>query len=137
MKNRTYRYFTGKPLYPFGYGLSYTAFEVRSAGKQGLRVVADVANTGKRDGETVVQVYVACDHACAPLHPRLCGFRRGFVPAGATARISVPLDPGFDCVIDENGERIQAEHCTLFVGLSQPDELSTAMTGTQPIRIQL
>ena len=137
MKNRTYRYFTGKPLYPFGYGLSYTAFEVRSAGKQGLRVVADVANTGKRDGETVVQVYVACDHACAPLHPRLCGFRRGFVPAGTTARISVPLDPGFDCVIDENGERIQAEHCTLFVGLSQPDELSTAMTGTQPIRIQL
>ena len=40
-------------------------------------------------------------------------------------------------MIDENGERIQTEHCTLFVGLSQPDELSTAMTGTQPIRIQL
>ena len=137
MKNRTYRYFTGKPLYPFGYGLSYTSFEVRSAGKQGLRIVADVANTGKRDGETVVQVYVACDHACAPLHPRLCGFRRGFVPAGTTARISVPLDPCFDCVIDENGERIRAEHCTLFVGLSQPDEQSTAMAGSQPIRIQL
>ena len=137
MKNRTYRYFTGKPLYPFGYGLSYTSFEVRSAGKQGLRIVADVANTGTRDGETVVQVYVACDHACAPLHPRLCGFRRGFVPAGTTARISVPLDPCFDCVIDENGERIRAEHCTLFVGLSQPDEQSTAMAGSQPIRIQL
>lgn len=137
MKNRTYRYFTGKPLYPFGYGLSYTSFEVRSAGKQGLRIVADIANTGKRDGETVVQVYVACDHACAPLHPRLCGFRRGFVPTGTTARISVPLDPCFDCVIDENGERIRAEHCTLFVGLSQPDEQSTAMAGSQPIRIQL
>ena len=137
MKNRTYRYFTGKPLYPFGFGLSYTSFEVKSAQKQGSRIVADVTNTGDRDGDTVVQVYVACNHACAPLHPRLCGFRRGFIPAGTTARISVPLDQYLDSVIDENGERVQAEHYTLFVGLSQPDEQSTAMIGSKPIEIRV
>ncbi len=135
MKNRTYRYFTGKPLYPFGFGLSYTTFEVKSARKEGNCVEAEVANTGKRDGDAVVQVYVACDHACAPLHPRLCGFGRVTVPAGASSRISVPLDKFTEYVIDGNGDRIQAERCTLFVGLSQPDEQSVAMAGSKPIRI--
>ena len=73
MKNRTYRFFTGQPLYPFGYGLSYTSFGYRNLtiapGKQ-VRVSVEVENTGGRDGDEVVQLYVT-----APVRA-LAGFRR-------------------------------------------------------------
>ncbi|HVU34623.1 MAG TPA: glycoside hydrolase family 3 C-terminal domain-containing protein [Opitutaceae bacterium] len=70
MANRTYRYFTGKPLYAFGHGLSYTKFEysgarvsVGSGGTPQLVVNVDVANVGARDGDEVVQVYLKPPHA--------------------------------------------------------------------------
>src|SRR5512133_793854 len=66
MQNRTYRYFTGKPLYPFGYGLSYSTFAYSNlklaknnvAAGDPLVVEADVNNTSKREGDEVVQVYI-------------------------------------------------------------------------------
>jgi beta-glucosidase len=65
MKGRTYRYFEGEPLYPFGYGLSYTTFTYRNlrapdAARAGspVQVTVEVENSGKRDGEEVVQLYV-------------------------------------------------------------------------------
>ena len=136
MTNRTYRYFTGEPLYPFGYGLSYTSFSINDAKAGEGTVSMEISNTGDRDSETVLQVYVACDSPFAPVHPRLCGFRRVALKSGETKCFEVTLDPNTDTVIDEAGERRKAEHYTLFAGMSQPDELSIRLTGIRPIEIK-
>lgn len=136
MDNRTYRYFTGKALYPFGYGLSYTSYQVLSASVTGNEVTAEITNNGKMDGDALVQIYVECDSPFAPVHPRLCGFRRISLKAGETGTVSVPLDPLTYTVIDSEGERIPVEHCALYVGVCQPDEQSIEMTGSKPVVIR-
>jgi beta-glucosidase len=89
-----------KPLFPFGYGLSYTTFKfsnlkVAPAGGAGAHctVSFDVTNTGKREGATVAQVYVADTHASVPRPPKeLKGFQRVSLKAGETRKVSVTLD---------------------------------------------
>jgi len=87
MKGRTYRYFKGEPLFPFGYGLSYTTFSYRNLQAQpeggSIKVTVDVVNTGKRAGDEVVQVYVR-NPAGGPDAPirALAGFRRVAFAAG-------------------------------------------------------
>jgi beta-glucosidase len=90
-----------KPLYPFGYGLSYTTFKYANlavapvAGGSGLhyKVSFDVTNTGQRAGATVAQVYVAEAHASVPRPPKeLKGFERVALKAGETKHVSVELD---------------------------------------------
>lgn len=98
MKNRTYRYFTGKPLYAFGHGLSYTSFayenlRVTPAAGGALAVTLDVANTGARDGDDVVQLYATPPASSQPQEIRaLCGFTRVHLRAGErrTVEITVP-----------------------------------------------
>ena len=136
MANRTYRYFTGKPLYPFGFGLSYTDFAVKGAKEKDNTVTIEISNTGNRDGETVLQVYTACESPDAPLHPRLCGFRRIALKSGETKLFDVPLDQYTDTVINEMGERCKVEHYTLYAGICQPDELSVKLTGVLPVEIK-
>ena len=92
MKGRTYRYFEGDPLYPFGFGLSYTTFSYGQARVKGRNLVIPVTNTGTCDAEEVVQLYVRRpDDADGPLKS-LRGFRRVSVPAGATVEVRFPLD---------------------------------------------
>lgn len=121
MANRTYRYFTGKPLYPFGYGLSYTDYSVTKADEAGNEIRAEVTNNGSYAGDALVQVYVACDSPWAPLHPRLCGFGKVSLQAGETKSVSIRLDSLTNMVVNEQGDRITADHYTLYIGLGQPD----------------
>ena len=109
MEGRTYRYFRGEPLYPFGFGLSYTRFsygQAKVAGKPAqMTLTVPVTNTGERDGEEVVQVYVkALDDPGAPIKS-LKGFSRVKIAAGQTAQVKVALDKGafefYDASIDE------------------------------------
>ena len=100
MKNRTYRYFTGVPQYAFGYGLSYTTFNVGDAKisakqmkKNGrVTLTIPVTNTGKREGAETVQVYVkALDDAGAPIKA-LKGFQKLNLKAGETQKATITLD---------------------------------------------
>ncbi|MBQ9251841.1 MAG: glycoside hydrolase family 3 C-terminal domain-containing protein [Clostridia bacterium] len=135
MANRTYRYFEGKPLYPFGFGLSYTKFEISDVRAEDGKVSIQVRNAGERDGETVIQVYVAPESPLAPTNPRLCGFRRVALDKGEAKTVEVKLDALTWTVVDEEGERQRVAHGKLFVGLNQPDEFSVSLTGNRPLEI--
>ena len=95
---RTYQYFKGKPLYPFGFGLSYTSFSYSGLKtskpllSDSLIVSVQVENTGKQDGEEVVQLYVAYPGSLVerPIK-QLKGFKRVFIHAGKTITVDIPL----------------------------------------------
>ena len=137
MKNRTYRYFEGKPLYPFGFGLSYTKWSLADALWSDGTISVRVSNTGDMDGDAVVQVYVSIDSPYAPLHPRLCGFSRIAVPAGQSVSVRIPIDRLYNTVVNDQGERITCSDITFHVGMAQPDEYSTALSGIQPIKLNV
>ena len=103
MSNRTYRYFTGQPLFAFGHGLSYTTFDYKkmtlslASAKAGDSVVVNVTvkNSGKRDGDEVVQIYATAEKPPVPMPLRqLIGFKRISLKAGEikTVQIVVPVN---------------------------------------------
>ncbi len=93
MRGRTYRYFDGEPLYPFGYGLSYTSFAlgeaVYDAAQEAVRV--DVTNTGSVDGAEVVQLYVRYPADREGPRKTLRGWTRVALAAGQTLTVAIPL----------------------------------------------
>ena len=132
MDNRTYRYFTGKPLYAFGYGLSYTTFAYGDAklskksvkAGKGVEITVPVTNTGKVDGDEVIQVYVkSLDNPDAPIKA-LKGFKRVNIPAGTTASVKITLEPDafayYSAAIDELAPR--AGKYQILYGSSSRDE---------------
>ena len=142
LKNRTYRYFAGTPLYPFGYGLTYGDAYVSGAraeqNAQGVTVRVTVKNAGKADTDEVAQVYCQNEGSeNAPLHPRLAGFRRVHVPAGAeiTAEIFVPAQKLL--VVNEEGERVAEGRPVLYAGMGQPDRRTAELTGRKAVKIEL
>ncbi len=132
MENRTYRYFKGLPQYAFGYGLSYTTFNVgkgrlsgNSMSKDGkVELTVPVTNTGKREGTETVQVYVkSLDDAGAPIKA-LKGFKKVQLKAGETRQVTIPLDGEafeyYDAMIDELSTH--AGHYRILYGTSSRDE---------------
>ena len=92
MQGHTYRYFKGKPLYAFGFGLSYTTFKYGRAKIKNNSIIIPVKNTGKRDGTEIVQVYVRRPADKNGPSKTLRIFRRVFVPAGETVKVCLPLE---------------------------------------------
>lgn len=91
MKGRTYRYFEGTPLFPFGHGLSYTTFAYGKAEVKDGCLLVPVTNTGRMDGDEVVQLYLnRPDDANGP-RKTLRAFKRVHIPTGATRTVSLPL----------------------------------------------
>jgi beta-glucosidase len=130
MSNRTYRYFKGEALYGFGYGLSYTTFAYDKLrippstikGKT-VPVTVRIRNTGKRDGDEVVQLYVSSGSKAAgtPLKA-LKGFQRIFLKAGGSKTIQFNLSPEDLSIFDDNGNPKQfTGKVTIAVGGGQPD----------------
>ena len=112
----TYRYFKGEPLYAFGYGLSYTTFSYGDAtlSKQSIKaggtvdITVPVTNTGKRDGDEVVQIYIkSLDNPAAPIKS-LKGFKRVNIPAGQTAQVKITLEPKAFEYYDEKIDELSA-----------------------------
>jgi len=127
MAGRTYRYFGGEALYPFGHGLSFTTFKygqlrVARSVKAGeaLKVSVDIANTGARDGDEVAQLYVSRGAAGAPIRS-LKGFQRVALKAGETKTLTFELDPAALSVVDAAGVRaVEAGPVDLWIGGGQP-----------------
>ena len=137
MENRTYRYFESEPLYPFGDGLSYTCWTLSDPVLEDGQLRVEVRNTGKMDGDAVIQVYAEVHSPFAPVHPRLCGFCRIPVKAGSSASAVIRLDPLTRTVVDAQGNRIPSGPVTLHIGMSQPDPLSVRLSGVTPVQLSV
>jgi beta-glucosidase len=130
MQGRTYRYFKGEPLYPFGFGLSYTRFRYDnlkfSAAKinagADVTVTAEVQNTGIKAGDEVAQLYVTDVAASVPVPIRsLAGVKRVFLKPGETQKVSFVLNREQMSIIDDNGKRV-----------IEPGEFLISIGGKQP-----
>jgi beta-glucosidase len=128
ISNQTYRFYKGKPLYPFGYGLSYTSFKysnlhVTPVGRDSVRVTARLQNTGALPGDEVVQVYISAKDTRVANHPQpihsLAAFRR------------ISLKPGqvqdLQFTVPCSGQR---DSLRMSIGGGQPD---TQMPGTSNV----
>ena len=131
MRNRTYKYYTGTPLYPFGYGLSYADMVLRdlSADRESARVT--VENRSGFDAEQVVEFYLKDEESAeAPTHPILAGFVRVRVEANASKTLTAALDPQAFTVVGEDGKRRPGSgRWTLYAGFGQPDARTEELTG--------
>jgi beta-glucosidase len=115
MQGRTYRYFKGDPLFPFGFGLSYTKFNYEKlklstnklkAGEE-LKITAELENSGNLAGDEVVQLYVTNVAASFPVPVRsLAGIKRVFLKPGEKQSVSFTLSPAQMSWIDDGGKRV-------------------------------
>ena len=142
MKGRTYRYFPGKPLYPFGFGLTYSKVVATkaccSANGKDYKVSVDVQNIGMVDTQDVVQVYAQNpESANAPLNPRLVAFGRVSLKAGEAATVVLDVCADDLMVIDEKGNRVSGGKTVLYAGTCQPDAYSCALSGTAAIEMEV
>ena len=139
MKGRTYRYFTGKPLYPFGYGLSYTRFSYgkvalsRAKLKAGetLGIDATVRNDGAVAGDEIVQLYLSFPDAPGMPIRALRGFKRVSLAPGASTRVHFDLDPRDLSSVTQDGKRLVTPGTyRLSVGGGQPGTGAPTAAGT-------
>jgi beta-glucosidase len=149
MQGRTYRYFTGQPLFGFGYGLSYTKFkysglklstESLTAG-QPLTADVTVTNTGSMAGDEVAELYLVPPQVSGNPLRSLEGFHRVHLAPHASAVVRFSLTPRDLSEVDESGHRaVRAGDYKIYVGGSQPDApaangqtQSFAIEGTTPL----
>jgi beta-glucosidase len=130
MQGRTYRYFKGEPLYPFGFGLSFTRFKYnnlklsanRIKAGENVTIAAEVQNVGDFAGDEVVQFYVTDVAASVPVPIRsLAGVKRLFLKPGEKEIVSFTLTPRQMSVIDDQGRRV-----------IEPGEFLISLGGKQP-----
>ena len=137
MKNRTYRYFTGQPLYRFGDGLSYTTFAYSHltvptaavpAG-QPVKIEADLRNTGSHAGDEVAELYLTQPRGFETPQRILAGFQRIHLAPGASQHLSFTVDPRSLGQVDQQGNRaILPGDYTLSLGSTQPGESTNTIT---------
>jgi len=142
MEGRTYRYFRGEPLYPFGFGLSYTTFEYTELVIPGIIKAGDpvpvavkVKNTGKVAGEEVVQLYIIDEEASTSRPIRqLEGFQRIYLEAGEVKEVKFVLEPRQLSMINKSDDRvIEPGWFAVSVGGKQPGCTGSADAGTTSV----
>ena len=142
MKGRTYRYYAGKPLYPFGHGLSYARFAyaklrlpAKAVAGAPVEVTAELTNTGKRAADEVVQLYVSHQQASAPVPLRaLKGFQRLGLKPGEKRLVRFTLDARAFSLIGADGQRVvEPGRFTIALGGKQPGLSGTADAATTAV----
>ena len=142
MTGRTYRYFTGDVLYPFGYGLSYTTFAydnvtIAAETDDAYEISMTVANTGDRDGIEKVQIYASYtdSRTPTPLY-QLCGVKAVDVKAGEAADVTVKVNKYWLKAVLEDGTRTEPDgKLELYIGGHQPDKKSAQLCGTDCVKL--
>lgn len=128
MLGRTYRYFEGEPLYPFGYGLSYSRFEYSNLAlsqtqlgeNDTLTVMVDVTHAEGPAGDEVVQVYLSTDDTNYPLR-QLVAFARVYLAPGTTNHLAFEVSADqLTRVLDDGSRALEDHSFTIFVGGGQP-----------------
>ncbi len=146
MKGRTYRYFEGTPLYPFGYGLSYTTFaysgltlpERAVAAGNPVPVDVTVTNTGKLAGDEIAQLYLEFPNVPGAPLKALRGFQRVHLEAGASQKLHFELQPRDLSMVTEDGTPIIAQgEYEVSVGDGQPGTGAPTVTGALNIEGKL
>jgi beta-glucosidase len=143
MKGRTYRYMTEKPLYPFGFGLSYTNFrfdsitlsaDTLSAGGA-VKAAVTVTNTGKRDADEVIQLYISKDKRTEDEpFASLKEFRRVFIPAGKSKTVEFDLfSTVFETVNAEGENTLIPGSYTVIAADSAPLPVSVEKGASAPV----
>ncbi|MGY3792362.1 glycoside hydrolase family 3 C-terminal domain-containing protein [Aquimarina sp. 433] len=142
MTNRTYKYFKGEPLYPFGHGLSYTNFTYANVGipetikaNEDINVTVQVTNAGEMMGDEVVQLYISHnDKEYKGAAHSLIGFQRINLKAGETKKVSFTVTPKQYAWITTDGqEQIKSGDIQLHIGGKQPSDLGKTKTSTTQI----
>jgi beta-glucosidase len=140
MKNRTYRYVESNEniLYPFGYGLTYSKVECTDIEYNDGTATVTVTNSGEYDTEDVVQLYIKGYSENAVLNYSLCGFKRVSLAKGETQTIELKIAKSAFEAINGEGERVSGgDKFTLYAGTAQPDEISTNLTGTKSVSVDI
>ncbi len=138
MRGRTYRYFAGKPLYGFGFGLSYTGFAYHKlriapfsveAGDE-VNVEGDVQNTGAMAGDEVVELYLTQPRGFETPLRVLAGFKRVHLAPGKSAHVSFTIDPRSLGQVDQKGHRVIVPgEYTVSLGGAQPQDAASVENG--------
>lgn len=142
MKNRTYRYFQKEPLYPFGYGLSYTQFALENVTCEGqidadnVMISVSIKNIGSMAGAETIQVYVKAEREGTP-NAQLKRFAKVSLGVGEEKKLSLTLPAAAFALCDETGTLvIEPGQYSVYVGTSQPDARSQSLTGQTPWKFQ-
>lgn len=146
MKGRTYRYIEEEPLYPFGYGLTYSNVELSNLNIENIEedfekinVSIDIKNIGNYDIEEVVQCYLKnLESEFAVLNHSLVGFKRISLKKGESKTVNLKIKRKEFEVVNNNGERIlDSKKFKLSVGISQPDSRSINLLGISPLEKEI
>lgn len=145
MNNRTYKFFRETPLYPFGYGLSYTSFAYSDASAdkevyregENVTITATVVNTGDRESDEIVQCYLRDEEASVrvPVH-KLCGMKRVSLKPGekVTVTFIIPADQ-LKVIADDGTLFLEDGSYSALIGGSQPDDYSISLAKSQPAKV--
>ncbi len=143
MENRTYAYSDTEPLYPFGYGLSYSDIEYKSARKvsedeEKITLAVTLCNAGGYDVNEKIQIYAHfTDTRTATPKYRLCGVKTAFLPASCEKTVEAEADKKFIKAVLADGARVCPDgEITLYAGSCQPDGRSVALTGKAPLKVR-
>ena len=142
MQNRTYRYFKGMPLYPFGFGLSYTTFsyenlhlsKTKISAKETVTVEVTVTNRGKVASDEVAQLYLthANRKSFDPLSS-LKGFKRIHLAPGTSKKVTFTITPDMLKLVNENGQSVgEPGNIKIIIGGSSPAERSNELGAAKP-----
>ena len=147
MDNRTYKFFKEKPLYPFGFGLSYTSFsyydmqakKVKFVPEEDVEVTVKVCNTGEREADEIVECYLRDEEASVrvPIH-KLCGMKRVTLKPGEETTVTFVIEGKQFTIINEEGEHLyEPGKFTLYAGGCQPDAYSEELSGCKTAAVTI